>query len=66
MNYQNYQNSMFLTSSDTKHTLMHLFLVTKKNWFQYVRRVYVTPINSPCIITLAWTEVAEIQDSDLQ
>ena len=28
MNYQNYQNVMFLTSSDTKRTLMHLFLFT--------------------------------------
>ena len=28
MNYQNYQNLMLLTSSDTKRTLMHLFLFT--------------------------------------
>jgi len=28
MNYQNYQNLMLLTSSDTKQTLMHLFLFT--------------------------------------
>ena len=28
MNYQNYQNSMRLTSSDTKRALMHLFLFT--------------------------------------
>ena len=28
VNYQNYQNLMFLTSSDTKRTLMHLFLFT--------------------------------------
>jgi len=28
VNYQNYQNSMLLTSSDTKRTLMHLFLFT--------------------------------------
>ena len=26
VNYQNYQNLMLLTSSDTKRTLMHLFL----------------------------------------
>ena len=31
MNYQNYQNLMRLTSSDTKLTLMHLFLFT--NYF---------------------------------
>jgi len=28
VNYQNYQNSMLLTSSKTKRTLMHLFLFT--------------------------------------
>ena len=28
VNYQNYQNSMLLTSSDTKRTLMDLFLFT--------------------------------------
>ena len=28
MNYQNYQNLMLLTSSDTKRTLMHLLLFT--------------------------------------
>ena len=50
VNFQNYQNSMLLNSSDTKGTLMHLFLFT--NWFQCVRRVYATAINFPCIITL--------------
>ena len=28
VNYQNYQNLMLLTSSDTKQTLLHLFLFT--------------------------------------
>jgi len=28
VNYENHQNSMLLTSSDTKRTLMHLFLFT--------------------------------------
>ena len=28
VNYQNYQNLVLLTSSDTKRTLMHLFLFT--------------------------------------
>ena len=28
VNYQNFQNLLLLTSSDTKHTLMHLFLFT--------------------------------------
>ena len=27
----------------------------RENWFQYVRRVYATAINFPCIITLALT-----------
>ena len=55
VNYQNYQNLMPLTSSDTKRTLMHLFLFTnsaQENWFQYVRRVYTTAINFPCITPL--------------
>ena len=43
MNYHNYQNSKLLYSPNTKQTLMHLFL------FQYVRRVYTTAINFPCI-----------------
>ena len=46
---------MLLPSSDTKRTLMHLFLLhipPRENWFQYVRRVYATAINFPCIITL--------------
>ena len=56
MNFQNYQNQILLTSSDTKRTLMHLFFFTnsshRENWFQYVRRVYTTAINFPCISTL--------------
>ena len=26
----------------------------RENWFQYLRRVYVTAIKFPCIITLVW------------
>ena len=26
----------------------------RDNWFQYMRRVYATEINFPCIITLVW------------
>ena len=50
---------MLLTSSNTKRKLMHLFLFTTKqippreNWFQYVRRVYATAINFPCITFLS-------------
>jgi len=46
---------MFLTSSDTKRTMMHLFLFTKfrPNFFQYVRRVHATAINFSCISTLS-------------
>ena len=57
VNYQDYQNLMLFTSSDTKQTLMHLSLFTnspRENLFQYVRRVYATTINFPCIITLVW------------
>ena len=55
VSFQNYQNLKLLTSSDTKRTLMHLFLFTilpRENWFQYVRRVYTTAINFPCIVPL--------------
>ena len=62
VNYQNFQNSMLLSYSDTSRTLMHLFLFTnfaqREPWFQNVRRVYATSINFPCIITLdrtIWT-----------
>ena len=44
-----------LTSSDTKQTRIHyscLQISPRENWFQYVRRVYATAINFPCIITL--------------
>ena len=47
---------MLLTSSDNRRTLMHVFLLQslpRENWFQYVRRVYPTPINFPCITPLA-------------
>ena len=57
VNYQNYQNLMLLTSSDTKRTLRHLLLFTNsaqlENWFQDERRVYATAISFPCISTLS-------------
>ena len=57
--YQNYQNLMLLTSSDTKRTLMHLFLFTNSAQRElvliHVRRVYATAINFPCITTLPRT-----------
>ena len=52
---------MLLTSSDTKRTLANtkrtcIFScfqsLPRENWFQYVRRLYETAINFPCIITL--------------
>ena len=50
VNYQNFQNLMLLTSSDTKRTLMHLFLFTnsppKRTGF------YMYTINFPCIAFL--------------
>ena len=45
-------NLLLSTFSDTKRTLMHLFLFTnsvQRELFQYVRRVYTTEINFPCI-----------------
>ena len=39
-----------------KEPKMHLFCLQippRENWFQYVRRVYATAINFPCIIILA-------------
>ena len=43
-------NLVLLTSSDTKRTLMHLFLFTnsaQRELVQYVRRVYTTAISFP-------------------
>ena len=62
VNYQNYQNSMLITSWDTERTLRHLFLFTNsagENWFQYVRRVYMTANNFPCIIPLIYSNNEE-------
>ena len=56
VNYQNDQNSMLLTSSDTRRTLSWcnyscLQIPPRENWFQYERRVYATAIDFPYIIT---------------
>ena len=54
VNYQNYQNSMLLNSSDTKRTLMHPFLFTNSAQRELVsictQSVYATA-NFPYIIT---------------
>ena len=47
VNYQNDQNLMLLTTSDTAASIP-----PRDNWFQNVRRVYASAINLPCIITL--------------
>ena len=47
VNYQNDQNLMLLTPSDT-----NLQIPPKEKWFQCVRRVYTTAINFPCITPL--------------
>ena len=55
VNFQNYQNYMFLSSSDTRQTLMHLFLFTNSAQRELVSilcRVYATAFNFPCISTL--------------
>ena len=59
---------MLLSSSDTKRTLQCIYLClqipARENRFQYVRRVYATAINFPCIITLSLVNlrVAHAQD----
>ena len=55
VNYQNHQNLMILTFSDTKRTMMHLFMFTNSAQRELVRIVYATEINFPCIITLGMT-----------
>ena len=40
VNYQNYQNLMLLTSSDTKRTLMRLFLITNSAQGELVFNMY--------------------------
>ena len=53
VNFQNYQNFMLLTPSDTKQTIWRIYYCLKipprENWFQYVRRVYATAINFPSL-----------------
>ena len=58
VNYHNYQNLMLLTSSDTKWTLMHLFLFTNSAQRELVlicTQSLRNAINFPCIITLLQT-----------
>ena len=50
VHYQNYQNSMLLTSSDTWRTLMHLFLFTNSAQRELVSICMQSICN--CIITL--------------
>ena len=61
VNYQNYQNLMLLTSSDTKRTLMHLFLFTNSAQRElvsmYTQSIYTTTINFPCITPLGKTKI---------
>ena len=55
VNYQNYQNKFFLSSSETRGTLMHLFLFTKSAQRELVSICTQSKrncINFPCIITL--------------
>ena len=57
VNHKNIQNSMLLSSSDTRGTLMHLFLFTNCAQRELVsictQSIYATAINFPCISTLA-------------
>ena len=56
VNYQNYQHVMLLTSSDTKRTLMRLFLFTNFAPRELVsictQNIRNSAINFPCIRTL--------------
>ena len=51
VNYQNYQNSMLLTSSDTKRTLMHLFLFTNSAQRELVS-IYTQSIRNCNLLSL--------------
>ena len=50
VNYQNYQNLMILNEHCCVYSCLQI--PPKENWFQYVRRVYTTTINFPCITSL--------------
>ena len=54
VNHHNYQNLILLTSSDTRRTLMNLFLFTNSAQKELVSICiqYTTAINFLCIITL--------------
>ena len=59
VNYQNYQNSMILTSFDTKRTLRHLFLFTNSAqrelvsiWTQSILSLHLNPSPSYLLPTL--------------
>ena len=51
VNYQNYQNLMLLTSSDTKRTLMHLFLFTNSAQRELISKCTHCICNCNYIIT---------------
>jgi len=59
VNFQKFLNEMLISSSDTRRTLniySCLQIPPRENWFQYVRRVYATAINFPCISTVLNTK----------
>jgi len=64
VNHQNYQNLKLLLSSDTKRTLMHLFLFANSAQRELVstctQSIYATAINFPCIITLSLTNIKHV------
>ena len=57
VNFQNYQNLTQLPRILDEHWGIYSCLQRppRENWFQYVRRVYTTAINFPCISTLLTT-----------
>jgi len=62
MNYQNYQNLMLLTSSDTLRTLMHL-LFTNSAQRELVSNCTQSIRNFPCVITLLYSILRSMSNS---
>ena len=61
VNSQNFRNSMLLYPPRILNEHWCIFsclqIPPRENWFQYVRRVYATGINFPCMSTLHLTNI---------
>ena len=58
VNYQNIQTCFYAPQILNEHWCIYSYLQIppRENWFHYVRRVYATSINFPCIITLRYSK----------